>query len=60
MGHRSTEMIFQHCRELVPKKEAEKFWQIMPEEPQPAAKPAKDQAPRTAAARRMKPPEQSG
>jgi integrase len=33
MGHRSTEMIFQHYRELVPKKEAEKFWQIMPEAP---------------------------
>jgi hypothetical protein len=30
MGHRSTEMIFQHYRELVPKKETERFWQLMP------------------------------
>jgi len=54
MGHRSTEMIFQHYRELVPKKEAEKFWQILPEERQPAAKPA-DRPPAKRPARRKKP-----
>jgi hypothetical protein len=46
-------MIFQHYRELVPRKEAEKFWQIMPEvEEQPADAPAKHQAPMARAARK--------
>lgn len=30
MGHHSTQMIFQHYRELVKKTEAEKFWKITP------------------------------
>jgi len=55
MGHRSTEMIFQHYRELVPKKEAEKFWQIMPEATQPPARAAGQSAEMPAAARRKKP-----
>lgn len=30
MGHRSTDMLFRHYRELVPPQEAEKFWTIAP------------------------------
>lgn len=30
MGHASTKMLYEHYRELVPKKEAEAFWLIMP------------------------------
>lgn len=30
MGHRSTDMLFRHYRELVTKEEAEKFWVIVP------------------------------
>jgi integrase len=30
MGHRSTDMLFRHYRELVTKEEAEKFWEISP------------------------------
>lgn len=30
MGHRSTDMLFRHYRELVTKEEAEKFWAIAP------------------------------
>ena len=30
MGHRSTEMLFRHYRELVTKSEAERFWSIFP------------------------------
>lgn len=31
MGHRSTEMLFRHYRELVTKSDAEKFWSILPQ-----------------------------
>jgi hypothetical protein len=48
-------MIFQHYRELVPKREAGKFWQIMPEESQPAAKPTDAMAAKSGSSRRTKP-----
>ena len=31
LGHRSTDMLFEHYRELVTKDEAERFWNIFPE-----------------------------
>ncbi len=31
LGHRSTEMLFEHYRELVTKEDAQKFWAILPE-----------------------------
>jgi len=31
LGHRSTDMLFRHYRELVTKDDAEKFWAISPE-----------------------------
>ncbi len=31
LGHRDTNMLFRHYRQLVTKEEAEKFWDIRPE-----------------------------